>query len=757
MDVVSLCPLRASGFDWQAHSGTHAHTVIVKATFTLKPGECPLALEQEPINEEDEHWNDDPARSVVAPSDRAPFKLRADVMLVGNAYAPGGQPVRSVTTRLSVGDIDKSIDVWCDRAFRAQDGQLVEGSRFNVMPIRWERAAFDADATNPAGLRFDASPDAYGMIPIPNLQPPGMTVSKRSDTFVPVCFGPIAMGWPERVRKLGRAAGELSQPGWEKRPLPESLDASYFQAAPRDQRVPEIRPSERIVLQHLHPEHAHFVTRLPGIFPRAVAERATGERDLVKLLGDTLWIDTDRGICAVVWRGRIGLRHAKEAGRIAVTLEGVEVDELPPQTLTRWETPAAAPVMPFQAEPRPRARHAPSAAAPTSGWPFAQRNQAEEVPPLAANAMYGPGVPPAPPSAPKRVPSAWPAAPSSPTSAASPWGGGASGNVAPARDTIGAAIAAVATGPDALTTDRAAREGVAAASTAAAGATPWSVPKPEARRPLVESEAPPPETPAEFLQLLWYDADSLARMRRVPAWKQIIIELERRPRSREIEVVEGARDPWEIEDRKEVLQILAKGVQTDGRGVKEALQRAVDDDGKLSPPLVLLATEIELPFDELEALKAAMSTASPLVTPPDEGLRAAVQTAKDFLQTPGLSAAPAVSEGLTARIREAFAKEKALPADYLSTQMERVLLAGRHYQKREVFGGKFLRCQLWPPGEADAIVGYLPEEASRKLPMWKRFRVRLIAEVHPAQDQYETPGHAVKVLGVARVGAQAKG
>jgi hypothetical protein len=167
---------------------------------------------------------------------------------------------------------------------------------------------------------------------------------------------------------------------------------------------------------------------------------------------------------------------------------------------------------------------------------------------------------------------------------------------------------------------------------------------------------------------------------------------------------------------------------------------------------------MELPFDELEALKAAMSTASPLVTPPDEGLRSAVQCAKDFVQTPGLSAAPAVSEGLTRRIREAFVKEKTMPSDYLDTQMDRVLSMGRHYQKRTVLGGKYLRCLLWPPGEEQAVLGYLPEEVGSKLPMWKRFPARLIAEVHPAQDEHEAPAHAVRVLAVARVGAaKAKG
>lgn len=323
MDIVSLCPLRASGFVWQSQDGRFAQTIVVKATFVLEPGQATLAKEQEAPNEADGHWNDDPSRSVVEPSDKVPYKPRADVMLVGHAYAPGKTPVRSVMTRLTVGEMDKSIEVWCDRVFRAQDGQLLEGPRFAKMPLAWERAAGAPGTMNPVGMRFDAAPDAYGMIPIPNLQPPGILVSKRSDTFASTCFGPVGGKWPGRTQRLGRLAGTFPTPGWEDRPMPDGLDPAYFQAAPADQQVARIQPNERIVLENLHPEHTRLVTALPGLRPRAIADRATGEREEVQFVADTLWIDTDRGLCCVVWRGRIGLRHVAEAGRVAVWVDGM--------------------------------------------------------------------------------------------------------------------------------------------------------------------------------------------------------------------------------------------------------------------------------------------------------------------------------------------------------------------------------------------------------------------------------------------------
>ncbi len=323
MDIVTFCPFVASKVVWQAHSGTFALTVIVKATFVLQPGTTQLAPEQVPIFERDRFYDDDPRRSVRIPSDVVPYKPRADVLLVGHAYAPGKQPVRSLVTRFVVGEVDKSIEVWCDRAFRVLDGQMVEGKRFTEMPIVWERASGGLESANPVGKCFAGPADVYGMIAIGNLQPLGQFVSKRSDTFVPTCYAPVAPTWPGRTQRLGRLSRSILDDAWNARPLPVDLDPTFFLTAPPDQNVAEIRANERIVLENLHHEHPRLVTSLPGMRPRAIADRATGEREEITLVGDTLLIDTDRSVCTVVWRGRMGLRSADEAGRIAVWVDGM--------------------------------------------------------------------------------------------------------------------------------------------------------------------------------------------------------------------------------------------------------------------------------------------------------------------------------------------------------------------------------------------------------------------------------------------------
>ncbi|MCK6592572.1 MAG: DUF2169 domain-containing protein, partial [Polyangiaceae bacterium] len=129
MDVLSLGPLPVASLVWQPAPGRYALTVVCKATFDLAPVISELSADQEAPNEDDNHWDDDPARSLYSPSDLAPFKPRADVVLVGHAFAPRGEPVRSLVVRLVVGELDKSIEVFGDRSCTRQGG-MREVARF---------------------------------------------------------------------------------------------------------------------------------------------------------------------------------------------------------------------------------------------------------------------------------------------------------------------------------------------------------------------------------------------------------------------------------------------------------------------------------------------------------------------------------------------------------------------------------------------------------------------------------------------------
>jgi hypothetical protein len=322
MDVVSACPLRIASIQWQPRPGVFMLTVVCKATLVLLPGTSVLAGDQDPPNETDDHWNDDEGRSLYAASDLVPFKRGADVFLVGHAYAPRKEPVASLTARLTVGELDKAIEVHADRAWTPH-GELREGALFTKMPLRYERAGGGPETSNPVGVRADVP----GQLAIPNLQPRGFQLIRPGDAVPPIGFGPIALGWPGRADRPRRDAGGWDPRKWTEQALPMDIEAGLFNAAPIDQQVRQIRSDATIVLENLHVDHPRLVTCLPGMAPRAVIERPGAPPEEVRLRCDTLCIDTDRRVVTLVWRGLVALERANEPGRVTITDEGGEPDE----------------------------------------------------------------------------------------------------------------------------------------------------------------------------------------------------------------------------------------------------------------------------------------------------------------------------------------------------------------------------------------------------------------------------------------------
>jgi hypothetical protein len=319
MRIINSPPFVTNSIVWQEQPDQWTLTVVCKATFSLTPGTAKVAVEPDGINDQDNHWDDDPQKSVYAPSDLVPYKLSPEVLLVGSAHAPRGEPVRSLFARLIVGQLDKSIEVCGQRTF-TPDGSLVEGPRWTQMSLRYERAASGEGSWNPVGV--DASlVDAYGRRSLANLQPPAFADIEQGAVIPAVGFGPIAARWPSRQEKLGSLASAFSDGQWVNTPLGMDFDGSYFQSAPLDQFVEEIRADETIVLENLHPDIERLVTRLPGVKPRTKVEIEGLPPWELSLVADTLWIDTKRAACTVTFRGQLPLDGRDQPGTIYIGVE----------------------------------------------------------------------------------------------------------------------------------------------------------------------------------------------------------------------------------------------------------------------------------------------------------------------------------------------------------------------------------------------------------------------------------------------------
>ncbi len=821
MDLFVADPLRARSIAWQEHGGSWTRTLVCKATYTLAVDRCTLAPEPEDVAESDNHWDDDPNRSVYAPSDMAPYKLKPEVILVGSAFARRGQLTRLLHVRLVCAGIDKSIDVHGPRT-AGGDGAIVEGPPWSQMPLRYERASGGGDTWNPVGVDAEAK-DAYGRRTLPNLQAPLGAAS----AVTPVGFGPISPTWPVRRDKLGARAAAWSDRSWSASPLGAGFDWSFFQAAPVDQQVAELRPDQALVLENMSPDHPRLVTSLPGVRPRVVVELVGEPSWELAMIADTLWIDTGRALCTMTWRGRIPLARRDQPGRIRV---GVEEPGSPVRWPANEERPGAAGLHGLDLEEVSALLHTageiePEGLASENVLPFSLANPATEDNPLSHRALPFQSGPAASGSSIADAPSSQGRAPGSARGAegstrasdgesargsASAWSPEHTGTMSalPARSAQpmpfqhgppGSAPRAPTTPvqralPNAFAT---AEPTVAFAMGTDAMALPPPVaplsssttPQPSFTKPTfvsqVPSIAPPPLLPradgsplayagvleasnaavkpeplaagrveappalAAFarplVEMIWFDpvrAPFLAREE--PAWAALM--------SPPVDLAPddpGFAEAWAKVDRGDVAAVLTRATAiTD---VQRAVDEAATEDGLLDTPVVMVAGDLQLSFDEVKTLELYVSAATPMAGA-DKRLKEVLDLATEAQKSP-FGALPEVAAGWSGRIREAWVKapNRMLPADYLEANTRRVLLEQRSYQRRDLCNELWVRGEIIPTGLSTAVPVYLPDAVARWLPLFARFPARVIAEAVPQQDHAESAPVALRAVALARL------
>ena len=274
---------------WRAQGQLHV-TVVVKATLSMRDGKRMSLVAPRPLARADLHFDSAPSRSVQIPSDLAPYLARTDVVLYGSAYPADGAPAKLSTVRLAVhrGDkalLDKSLYIYGPR-----EKWEHEPKAFNRMPIDYEHAyGAPGEGSNPVGV-------GAGGEGVPNI-----IDTKRPNR--PAGLGAIAASWPVRhvlATHVATSASGIAEIG-------EGLDWSYFQAAPRDQRVAYLTGDEWVSFAGAHPNHDRVQSQLPSIVAEAYvwARSSTPEDEgfPIELNADMLVINADALLCTVTWRG----------------------------------------------------------------------------------------------------------------------------------------------------------------------------------------------------------------------------------------------------------------------------------------------------------------------------------------------------------------------------------------------------------------------------------------------------------------------
>lgn len=252
------------------------------------------------------------------PSDFAPFKPRADVVLRADAHVPNGETANYLQVGFQVGALAKQLLVAGDREWRR--GVLGHSAGdpvgFQRMPLSWTRALGGAkDLANPIGCGREGKR-------LPNVEWPGRMVKSPGDRIPPAGFGPIPAGWLPRRSCVGTYGADYVKKYWPW--FPPDFDFAYFNAAPRDQQVEGyLRGDEALRFENLHRDQPVLEARLPALRTRLFVTFQDGEFREVPQRLDTLFCDLEQDRLVLIWRGHtsIGNPMLHEVAHVLAALE----------------------------------------------------------------------------------------------------------------------------------------------------------------------------------------------------------------------------------------------------------------------------------------------------------------------------------------------------------------------------------------------------------------------------------------------------
>lgn len=204
--------------------------------------------------------------------DTGMVKSRAEFLLSGSAYAPGGAPTQSCEVSVRVGGLEKRLRVSGDRHW--EDDQATAPLPFTEMPLTWEGAFGGAGFEhNPLGKGATDLEGTGGPIrPLPNVERLDDAVQSLEDRPEPASFGPLDFAWPQRQSKAG-----TYDEAWLEEQFPGhalDMDWTIFNAAPDDQQLPggSFCGDEDFELAGLHPSKPSLTGSLPRLAARCLVD-----------------------------------------------------------------------------------------------------------------------------------------------------------------------------------------------------------------------------------------------------------------------------------------------------------------------------------------------------------------------------------------------------------------------------------------------------------------------------------------------------
>ncbi len=322
MKIVNHTPFIVAAMPGKGPEDKDILTIIVKGTFEPVAYEpAIIASDQIPLFYGDEFMDKENGGSLRFESDIAPFKPKADIALVGNAYAPGGRSAFAIDVSLKVNHTEKKIRVIGDRYWKCASRFLpvifTKPKPFIIMELVYEKAFGGVDETgggfcpeNLVGCGFykKKRKNILNNARLPNLEDPDNLIKYWNDYPFPACFGFFSKAWMPRAKFAGTYDEKWKA---QRAPdLPEDFSFEYYNGAHPDLQVEGyLKGDEKVEMINLTPA-GRLSFRLSGIFITCEIVKSSfgNENPANKVENITMNLDT---LCFVpdekkfyqVWRG----------------------------------------------------------------------------------------------------------------------------------------------------------------------------------------------------------------------------------------------------------------------------------------------------------------------------------------------------------------------------------------------------------------------------------------------------------------------
>lgn len=236
-------------------------------------------------------------------------KPHGEVLVAGEAVAPGGEPVRHLPVRFSVGPVRGDFRVFGERYWYHGENGLAASlpESFTRMPLTPNRAFGGAGhPKNPQGKGYGAEAvlENAGRAPLPNIERMLPPIALISDTPEPALLGPLAADDPERLKCAGTHDRHWLREVFPALPADYDLHA-HMMAPPEFRHSGFFSGEETIFYQGFTEEPGSFLSALPRYAVRAFGHYRGEGKGLteVKMRIDTIMLFASVHKAAIVFRG----------------------------------------------------------------------------------------------------------------------------------------------------------------------------------------------------------------------------------------------------------------------------------------------------------------------------------------------------------------------------------------------------------------------------------------------------------------------